>query len=67
MRKDVTVFFEKGTFPYKCNVFKIKKKKKDDYIKFIKYIENEPKGINYLLFEDPFNFVAPTVLTKKII
>ena len=74
-RKDVIVFFEKETFPYKGNVFKIKKDKseeeseekiKDNYEKFIKYIENESKDINCVLFEDPFNFVAPTVLTKKL-
>ena len=32
----------------------------------IKYIENESKGINYDLFKDYFNLVAPTVLTKKL-
>ena len=40
---------------------------KDDYKKFIKYIENESKDINYDLFKDYFNLVAPTVLTEKII
>ena len=39
---------------------------KDDCKKFIKYIENESKGINYDLFKDYFNLVAPTVLTKKL-
>ena len=40
---------------------------KDDYKKFIKYIENESKDINYDLFKDYFNLVAPTALTEKII
>ena len=69
MREDIIGFFEKGTFPYKGNVFKTKKgesedesedeseenqseKIKDDYKIFIKYIENESKGINYDLVED---------------
>ena len=83
-RKDIIVFFEKGTFPYKGNVFKTKEGKsedeledeseenksekiKHDYKKFIKYIENESKDINYDLFKDYFNLVAPTALTEKII
>ena len=40
---------------------------KDDYKKFIKYIENESKGINYDLFKDYFNFLVPSALAKKII
>ena len=38
---------------------------KDDYKKFIEYIENESKGINYDLFKDYFNFVAPSSLARK--
>ena len=34
---------------------------KDDYKKFIKYIENESKGINYDMFKDYFDLVAPTL------
>ena len=62
-RKDIIVFFEKGTFLYEGNVFKTKEEEleeeseeeseenklekiKDDYKKFIEYIENESKGIN---------------------
>ena len=76
MQEKVIGFFEKGIFPYKDNAFKTKEEEsednklekiKDDYKKFIKYIEDESKGINYDLFEDHFNFVAPAVLTKKII
>ena len=57
-RKDIIGFFEKGTFPYKGNVFKTKKEEseeeseknrlekiKDDYKKSIEYIENESKSI----------------------
>ena len=42
------------------------KKIKDDYKKFIKYIENESEGIKYDLFKDYFDLVAPTVLAKKL-
>ena len=38
---------------------------KDDYKKFIEYIENESKGINYNLFKDYFNFVVPSSLARK--
>ena len=40
---------------------------KYDYKKFIQYIENESEGINYDLFKDYFDLVAPTVLAKKTI
>ena len=71
-------FFEKGTFPYKGYVFKTKEEKleeepeeeseeeiKDDYKKFIEYIENESKGINYDLLKDYINFVVPSALARK--
>ena len=81
--KDIIVFFEKGTFPYKGNVFKTKEEKsedeseeeseknklekiKDNYKKFIEYIENESKGINYDLFKDYFYFVISSTLAKKL-
>ena len=35
--------------------------------KFIEYIEDESKDINYDLFKQYFNFEVPTVLAKKII
>ena len=50
---EVINFFEKGTFPYKGNVFKTKEEEseenklekiKDDYKKFIEYIKNESKN-----------------------
>ena len=49
-RKDIIGFFEKGTFPYKGNVFKTKEEEseenklekiKDDYKNFVKHIEYE--------------------------
>ena len=74
-RKDIIGFFEKGTFPYKGNVFKTKEEEseenklekiKDSFKKFIKYIENESKGINYDLFKDYFDLVVPSALAKKL-
>ena len=62
--------FKTGISPY-IDGFQIKEEKKldkikDDFKKFIEYIENESKGINYDLFKDYFNLVAPTVLTKRL-
>ena len=63
-RKNIIDSFEKGTFPYKGDVFKKKEESKDeseenklekikyDYKKYIEYIENESKSINYDLFKD---------------
>ena len=78
-RKVIISFFEKGTFPYKGNVFKIKKEEseeeseknrlekiKDDYKKSIEYIENESKSINYELFGDYVDFVLPSASAKKL-
>ena len=57
---EVINFFEKGTFPYKGNVFKTKEEEseenklekiKDDYKTFFKYIEDESMGIKYDLFK----------------
>ena len=69
--------FKTGISPY-IDGFQIKEeleeeeekkldKIKDDFKKFIKYIENESKGINYGLFKDYFNFLIPSALAKKII
>ena len=73
------IFFKKGTFPYKDNAFKTKEEEseeeseenklekiKDDYNKFLKYIENESKGINYELFKDYFYSSVPSTLAKKL-
>ena len=77
-RGEVIDLFEKEIFLYKDNAFKIKEeseeeseeskleKIKDDYKKFIKYIENKSKGINYELFEKHFNFVVPSALLKQL-
>ena len=71
-RKYIIGFLEKGTFPYKGNVFKTKEDEseeeiKDDYKKLIKYIENESKSIKYDLIKDHFNFVVSSALAKKVI
>ena len=67
----------KRIFPY-IDGFQIKKeseeepqekkseKIKDDFEKFIEYIDNESKGINYNLFKNYFNFVVHSALAKKI-
>ena len=77
-RGEVIDLFEKEIFLYKDNAFKTKEeseeeseeskleKIKDDYKKFIKYIENKSKGINYELFEKHFNFVVPSALLKQL-
>ena len=40
---------------------------KHDFKKFIEYIVNESKDINYELFKDYFNYVKPSALTKKLL
>ena len=77
-RDEIINFFEKGIFPYKDNTFKTKEEEKSEKESeeeseeeleennFFKYIENESKGINYDLFKDYFDFVAPTVLAKEL-
>ena len=78
--RDIAVFFEKGTFPYKGNVFKTKEEKSEEESedeseeepkeervkKFIEYIENESNNINYDLFKDYFKFVVPSALVKNL-
>ena len=57
VRKDVIDIFETGIFPYRLNVFKTKEEeseeesKKERAKKFVKYIENESKIINFDLFK----------------
>ena len=70
-RKDIIDFFEKGTFPYKGNVFKTKEKEESaeeelEENKFFKYIENESKIINYDLFKKLFNFAVTSALVKRL-
>ena len=71
-RKDIIDFFEKGLFPYKGNVFKTKEKKSEEESKeekvkkFIRYIENESKIINYDLLKKHFNFAVASALVKQL-
>ena len=67
-RDGIIDLFEKGTFPYKGNVFKTKEEesKKERIKKFIKYIEDESKGINYELFKKCFYASVPTALAKRL-
>ena len=72
-RDDIIDLFEKGTFPYKGNVFKSKEKEELEEEseeleenKFFKCIENESKSINYDLFKTHFSDIAPTILAKKL-
>ena len=78
-RDDIIGLCEKGIFPDKDNAFKTKKEESEeqseenklekikyDYKKFIEYIENESKGINYDLSKDYFDFVVPSVLVKTL-
>ena len=39
---------------------------KDHFTKFIEYIENESKDINYDLFKDYFNFSVSNALAKQL-
>ena len=68
-RDEIITFFGKGVFPYKGNVFKTKEKeeseKKPKENKFFKCIENESESINFDLFKEYFNFIAPTALAKN--
>ena len=69
--------FKRGIFPY-IDGFQIKgepeeeseeknlEKIKDDFKKFIKYIEKESKSINYYLFKDYFDVLVPSALAKKL-
>ena len=76
-RQKVIDAFKTGIFSYKDGFKKEEeseeeseekklKKIKDDFKKFIEYIENESKGINYDLFKDYFDLVVPSALAKKI-
>ena len=71
-RQEVIDAFKTGIFPY-IDEFQIKEESeeeleesKNDLKKFIEYIENESKNINYDLFKDYFIFSIPRALEKKI-
>ena len=72
VRKDIIHFFKKGLFPYKGNIFKTKEEESKEeseserFKKFIKYIENKSKEINYDLFKDYFNHLVPSALSEKL-
>ena len=70
------IFLKKGFFPMKIIHLKQKKKESEEeseeesekeiFKKFIEYIENESKGINYELFKNYFDFVVPSALAKEL-
>ena len=69
-RQEVIDAFKAGLCPY-IDGFQIKEQsegepEKDDFNNFIKYIENESKGINYDLFKHYFIFVVPSALAKQL-
>ena len=75
-RQQVIDAFKTGIFSY-INGFQIKEeseeeleqseeKSKNDLKKFIEYIENESKEINYDLLKDYFNFIVPSALAKQL-
>ena len=72
-RQEVIDAFKTGNGSY-IDGFQIKEeseerkleKIKDDFKKFIKYIENESKGIHYDLFKHYFNFAVPGALGKQL-
>ena len=80
-RQEVIDLFKKGFFQYidgfqnkeeseEESEEESKEKKlekiKNDFKKFIEYIENDSKSIKYHLFKD-FDLVVPRALAKKII
>ena len=76
-RDDITdFFFKKRIFLYKGSAFKTKEQEpeknnlekiKDDYKKFVKYIEDKLKGLDCDLSEGYFSFSVPSTFVKKII
>ena len=72
-RQEVIDIFKTGIFPY-IHGFQIKEEleeeeleeSEDDINKFIEYIENKSKTIDYELFECYFNFLVPSALTKDL-
>ena len=73
-RDEIINFFKKGIFPYNNKTFNTKEKEESkeeseeklEENKLFAYIENESKDISYELFKKHFNFVAPTVMVKKL-
>ena len=76
MREKISLFFLRKEF-FRIKVMYLKQKNKNQKMnqeeseeervkKFIEYIEDESKNINYALFKDYFNFVVPSTLAKKL-
>ena len=67
-REKIIEGFEQEIFLYKGDVFKTKEEESEEekIEKFIKYIENESKNINYDLFKKYFKFVVPSILIKEL-
>ena len=67
-RHEVIDAFKTGIFPYidGLQIKEEEEEEEDDTKKFVKYIENGTKGINYNLFEHYFNFVVPSTLAKYL-
>ena len=74
-REDIIGFFEKGSFPFKGNVFKtkgekseeIKEETKEEFVNnTLTFIERKSKEIINDLFKTHFNFSTPIDLTKKL-
>ena len=63
-RQEVIGAFKAGIFPYEdgCQ----KEESEDGFKKFIEYIENESKGVNYDLFKDYFYFLVANALAKQL-
>ena len=69
--KILLVFFEKGIFPFKGNVFKTKEEKLEETkeeltTNAVTFIEKNSKDINNDLFQTYFNFLAPIDLATKL-
>ena len=74
-RDDIIDLFRKGIFPYKGSAFRTKEEEseenklqkiKDDYKKFIEYIENKSKTIDSDVFKNYFDFSVHSALVKKL-
>ena len=72
-RKDIIDLFEKGTFPYKGNIFKNKRKRRTKRRRirrirthFLNILRMNQKVLTMILFKEYFNFAGPTDLAKKL-
>ena len=76
-RQEVIDPFPAGIFPHKCesqikeeSEEKTEEKRlekiKDEFKKFIEYIENESKCINQDFLKNYFNFLVPSALAKQL-